>query len=193
MGATVLYTTVITIILSFLMAIWLYCSKCRDMFYDGVRHKAVSGGVDIRDYLEGIKYEVGVCSSCDFSNKVDTRLAVKQERGSWDARRFRSWLRDTKLRLDVQTGALIRGVPGGLIEKFVEDRTNAAAQAKYWREITDTSNLVQPTGSSDHNISNAFECNYFGEFRYRYMESIFSDCWRDIIRLNGVDMFEKHG
>lgn len=91
----------------------------------------------------------------------------------WNRGRLAAWFRDIQHRLDLMTVAVILNIDPRNLQPFVDQHAEAPAQAAYWNSLQDTSDLVQPTGTSDHNIATAFEINYFGAFRSCYLVATF--------------------
>lgn len=92
---------------------------------------------------------------------------------TWNKARMLAWFRDVQHRLDIMTVAVILNIEPVRLQQFVDKYAEAAAHAAYWKTLTDVSDLIAPTGSSDHNISTAFEANYVGSFRSIYLVASF--------------------
>jgi len=87
-----------------------------------------------------------------------------------DSLREAAWEGDALHKLDIRR--LVLQVEGLFCVDLVaceQVYVTNAAQAVYWR-AADTAGLkYQPRGTNDHSIATAFEANYQGDFRQRYL------------------------
>lgn len=120
----------------------------------------------------------GFCDVCKFTVVLEghvDRCRQPRENGKWKQIEKDAWIGDTVHRLDVQLGLIMCGVSDGMLGGEMSELVSSMQQAKYWHSLNDTTNLAQPSGSSDHSVATAFECNYKGTFRTRYLRTVFPE------------------
>lgn len=129
------------------------------------------------------------CEKCQFLvNPVghEERCRVswgyrKQVVEDWDNRRLLAWINDAVHALDVKLAINFRRISGVERGQVLESYTSNKSMAEYWNGLDDTSHLAQPSGTSEHSIGTAFECNYSGEFRLAYLKFQFPDVWEQVV------------
>lgn len=113
--------------------------------------------------------------------------------GAWTAQRRIAWVADAMLAADVRLGLLLSGTSDEDLGFEFGRVTNAEYQSQYLMGLRDRSWLVSPTGTSQHNIATAFECNYSRQdFRVAFLRSVFGIDVVDAI-VNRVKLFDFSG
>jgi len=100
---------------------------------------------------------------------------------SVDLLQRRSWIGDANHKVDIRLAVLMQGLPHNRLQIESDKYCTNKAQAAYWLTIDTGSLAFQPVGSSDHALGTAFEANYTGAFRRRYLQSKFPGLYQDIL------------
>lgn len=134
-----------------------------------------------------------LCDSCGFAvNPVGHSSRCRpleastssRRRGIWSSQRLLAWLGDTLYQADIKVALLLVGTPTDAIGERYAQYVGAEYQSRWFNNLADTSWLAQPTGSSVHNVSTAFECNYVNEvFRLSFLSDCFgAEVAREVMR-----------
>jgi len=108
--------------------------------------------------------------------------------------RRRAWVGDAQHTTDIRLVLLSADVPDkelAVIESSLRDKVN---QAEFWKSYPGPK--VEPQGSSDHSVSQAFEASYEGAFRRVYLTGLCDRYLRAVLagkvraRLLSVNAFE---
>jgi hypothetical protein len=130
------------------------------------------------------------CSTCNLyinpvaheercNNKVTPIADVKRTSKSWTAQRTAAWIGDTYHRLDLQYLALKRNIDDVERESWVNNYSSRVGQAAYMARFEYENNPLD--GCSISRVSEVFESLYKGEFRAKYLKTLFGNVAREEI------------
>lgn len=91
----------------------------------------------------------------------------------WKQADFDAWLGMSIHMLDVKQALIMSSVKTSKLHQMLREFTDPEEKARYWEQLKDTSEFVNPVSNTTEQLAAAFNCNYKDDFRLKYLETVF--------------------